>query len=170
MKIKFKDKKMQNSLDEKDFYNTLWNYFSLHANQRVQVFNFFIIIECFLIGGFFTVSQLASENKFYKIVICCLVVLFSFIFFLLDIRTKNIIKIVEKSIIQVEEKYKDKIGKENMIFSCEQEFTKLDRTKSLFKKLLSYSNIFLIIFFLFIVLGIICIILTVFPNIFKILR
>ena len=160
--------KLSSYLNKNDFYNILWNYFSMHANQRMQLFNFYIIIECFLLGGYFTVTQFINNHGLYRIIICILVIMFSIVFFLLDFRTKTMIKIVEKSIIEIEQKHKVIIGNEFMIFTNENEITGLNHSKFYFYKLLSYSKLFFLIFLCFSLIGIFGIITTFFPDIFRV--
>ncbi|MDR0550653.1 MAG: hypothetical protein LBG72_01400 [Spirochaetaceae bacterium] len=145
---------IDNKLSEKDFYNILWNYFSLHANQRIQVFNFFIILECALIGGFFTVSQSKNSLCPFKLAICISIVIFSVVFYLLDSRTKNLVKMAENSIIQIEKKYTKKFGKDFMIFRKEKKKTKLLRSDYILQNLQSYRILFCIIFVLFAITGV----------------
>jgi hypothetical protein len=145
-------------LNTRDFFSVLWNYFSFHANQRIQVSNFYIVIECFLMGGFFTVSQLPHNQFIYKIIICCSIIFISIVFFMLDYRTKIIIKIVEDSIIQIERQYTEQLGKEIMVFSKEKENTESFRTKFILWQLISYSKIFSLLFLFFTVISILGII------------
>ena len=33
-----------NELSENDFVKILWDYFAIHANQRIQMLNFYIVL------------------------------------------------------------------------------------------------------------------------------
>jgi hypothetical protein len=142
-------------LNEKDFYLTLWKYFTIHGSQRIKLLNFYIVLECFFINAFFTLTQKTDEHLAYKAAICVFMIFFSLIFRVLDLRTNSIIKIVEKSIRKIEKKNMKKLNSNFMIFSIEKEITDNLRKKSTLYHLLSYSKTFIFIYLFFPILGII---------------
>ena len=38
-------------LTESEFFKMVWDYFVIHANQRMQILNFYIVLETFFITG-----------------------------------------------------------------------------------------------------------------------
>ena len=44
-------RKMSNSVELKDQMEYVWNYFKLHAGQRMSLFNFFVVMSALLTGG-----------------------------------------------------------------------------------------------------------------------
>lgn len=146
----------QYKLTENDFLNILWNYFSLHANQRMQLLHFYILLETFLITGLLTLFQLNGEFKIFRIILSVAVVFFSFIFKGLDKRSKEMIKYSENAIRSIEKKYILRYNGDIMIFCIEQEETERERIKDWkAKKFLSYSKLFSLIFLFFITIGLI---------------
>lgn len=94
---------MVNTLEEKDFVKILWEYLQTHYSQRMQMLNFFIILETVLCTGLITVFQL---NIFlFKLIISFATFFFAVAFMLVDIRAKHMIKFAEKSYQFIESKY-----------------------------------------------------------------
>jgi hypothetical protein len=68
-------------------------WFKIHAAQRLTVFNFFLIIAGFCVGGFFTALQ--ASNNLAASVIAFVLVVVSFCFKQLDRRTAQLTKLAE---------------------------------------------------------------------------
>lgn len=148
---------MQESVElkESDFLKILWDYFVVHANQRIQILNFYIVLETFFITGLLTLFQLDGNLTAFRLILSVSIIFFSIIFFALDKRTKEMIKFSEEAIKTLEQKYVLKYGSEIMIFSKEQEKTLFERRWSWFaKKFLSYSKLFKMIYLFFTIIGI----------------
>lgn len=144
----------EDKLKESDFAKILWDYFSLHGNQRIQIMNFYIVLETFFVTAFITLFQLDGVLTVIRVIICVAIMFFSFIFHALDIRTKEMIKTAEDALKNIEHKYEDIYGKSIMIFNIEQEKTIYQRKRSWFaKKYLSYSKLFGLIFLFFTFIG-----------------
>ena len=152
-------------MNERDFYNTLWNYFIQHANQRIQLINFYIILETFLFAGLFALVKDATTDQCitYKLV-CILIsissIFFSFVFYNLDTRTKQMIHTCEKSLRIIENKYETLLSSDLMIFNKEARFTPLLRKWNWFP--LSYSKSFKALFLFFSMIGFICLVYFIF--------
>lgn len=148
---------MQESIElkESDFLKILWDYFAVHANQRIQILNFYIVLETFFITGLLTLFQLDGDLRVFRLILSVSIIFFSFIFYALDKRTKEMIKFSEEALKTLEQKYVLKYGSEIMIFSKEQEKTLFERRWSWFaKKFLSYSKLFKMIYLFFTIIGI----------------
>lgn len=144
----------QKELRESDFLKIIWDYFSIHARQRIQILNFYIILETFFITALLTVFQLKGEWTIFCVILSVAIIFFSFIFYALDTRTKDMIKFSENALKAVEQKYIVEYGKDIMIFSIEQEKTLYERRWSwLTKKCLSYTKLFRLIYIFFTVIG-----------------
>lgn len=89
----------------KEYLDFLWNYFELHSNQRMQLMNFYIIIESLFVTGLIALISSDHPNVIAEISICVAMIFFSVVFFLLDRRTKNMIKMCEESIKKIERMY-----------------------------------------------------------------
>lgn len=79
----------------------LWSYFTLHADQRLRMFNYYLLASTVLFGAFANVYKV--ENPPLGIcVLPFLLTLCSFIFWKLDLRTKYMIKNAEIGIIEID--------------------------------------------------------------------
>jgi hypothetical protein len=102
-----------------------------------------------------TLFQLDGDLTLFRLILSVSIVFFSFIFYALDMRTKEMIKFSEDALKNAEQKYASKYGNEIMIFSIEQEKTLFERRWSWFaKEFLSYSKLFKLIYFFFTIIGV----------------
>lgn len=77
-----------------------WKYFSLHAEQRLKTFNFYLIFETVVIGS---IAPFFKEKSFSSCLFLSLMVtLISIIFYLLDKRNKTLVKHGEEALKYVE--------------------------------------------------------------------
>jgi len=72
-----------------------WNWFSLHAAQRMQTFNFFLIATAFLIAAY---ASLVEKLPLPALVLALVGAWISFWFTRLDNRTRQLIKTGEKAL------------------------------------------------------------------------
>lgn len=159
------ENKNEKALSENDFLEILWQYFSLHASQRIQMLNFYIVLETFLLTAWLTLLQVDAGFSFPRIIIGFALILFSTVFYVLDVRTKSMIKLCEESLCQVEKKHIKQFGKKYMIFSLERENTAEERKKSKLKKwFLSYSKLLRVIYVFFALTGILAVIMEFFSK------
>lgn len=128
---------------------TLWNYFELHSNQRMQMMNFYLVMESLFVTGLITMLTSERDMTFYEIGICLAIIFFSFLFYKFDMRTRSIIKICESSIKSLEQKYKAQYGDEIMVFSKEEECTKASHEST-------YSCLMRLQFIFFVVVALTC--------------
>ena len=144
-----------NELSENDFVKILWDYFAIHAKQRIQMLNFYIVLETFFITGLLTLFQLDGNLTVFRLLLSASIIFFSFVFGALDKRTKEMIKFSEDALKIVEKKYTSKYSSEIMIFCTEEEKTLFERRTSWFaKKFLSYSKLFKLIYLFFSIIGV----------------
>jgi hypothetical protein len=87
---------------EAAFRDYAWNYFEVHAQQRLQLFEFYITISTATLAGFFALLQVASARP-----LVCLVAFalsfFSFIFWKLESRTRALVKNGEDALKHLDE-------------------------------------------------------------------
>lgn len=81
---------MDNEL-QKELREYAWNYFSLHAEQRLKTFHFFVILSTVITGAVLTIIK-DFKNVEYAAPLAFLLPIFSFVFWKLDLRNKELIK------------------------------------------------------------------------------
>ena len=126
-----------------------WKYFSLHADQRLKTFNFFIVVSAIFIGAYMNMLDGAEENVL-LIIFPIIIALISFVFWKLDIRTKHMIKNAEKAIKSIDSKLLEEYGDEYAYMNLFQHDDNIQAER----KDYSYSKCFSFIFILIILLGI----------------
>ncbi len=137
----------------------VWNYFQLHASQRLITFNYYIIISTAIIAGYIVTVGMNSIPML-AMLLGFTIGLLSFIFWKLDVRNKQMIKNAEEALKYLEAlTYTPGNTKEAnvlKIFTYEEEQTNMiKKSKSywLWKNHYSYSKCFNIVFVVFGILG-----------------
>jgi hypothetical protein len=80
-----------------------WEYFKLHAEQRIRVFNFYVLLTVAMVAGLLTVLKEAPAMPYIASAVCVLIAFFSVIFLLLDGRTRSLIENAERTLLVLEE-------------------------------------------------------------------
>ncbi|HYJ92297.1 MAG TPA: hypothetical protein VEV84_13385 [Pyrinomonadaceae bacterium] len=80
------------------FRQQAWDYFAIHASQRLTTFNFYLVIATLLTTGILASFQKQYEIRFAGIVLGLLLLIFSFVFWKLDQRNKHLIRHAEKAL------------------------------------------------------------------------
>jgi hypothetical protein len=78
------------TLDE-TFRGYAWDYFALHADQRLKAFHFYILLSTAIMGGFAVLLRNGVFQR-WMAVFGLFLVFFSFVFWKLDNRTRGLIK------------------------------------------------------------------------------
>lgn len=138
------------SIDQSKMLELYWNYFEVHANQRMQMINFYITIEIVLIGAFFTLRLQKEEILWAECLVAVAIPVISLIFFLLDLRTRLLIKEAENCIKQIEAAFWKKQNKINM-----ELLNNIDEKTSKCWIRNTYSRVFWMQFFIVSVVGLI---------------
>ncbi|HDS1554324.1 hypothetical protein U4I37_12885 [Stenotrophomonas maltophilia] len=120
-----------------------WNYFSIHAAQRMAVFQFYITLVTAIFGGGVLIAG-SAENRKWSVFLFILVPLLSFVFERLDRRTSQMIKKAEAALMELEG---------NGGGSACAIFTKDHAFQSSEKGGISYSQSFRIVFYAAAILG-----------------
>lgn len=87
---------LMKSLDE-SFRKYAWDYFALHADQRLKAFHFYILLSTAILGGFAVLLRNGAFHKWMAI-FGIFLVFFSFVFWKLDNRTRGLIKHGEEAL------------------------------------------------------------------------
>ena len=150
---------MEIKSEENDFRNYAWLYFSLHATQRLQSFQFFVTLVTALIAGFAALTKLDSIYKWLS-TIWFFISFLSFVFWKLECRTKELVKNGEEAL-----KYLDRLhqlGDINgaphclRIFDRDEFITRGRKKFPLFTGHFSYSRCFNFVFASFGIGGLVC--------------
>lgn len=81
-----------------------WRYFALHAQQRISVFNFFVVLSGILATGIGAGVQAGKPMAPVVAILGALLALFSFVFYRLDERGSELVKLAEDSLASSEDK------------------------------------------------------------------
>jgi hypothetical protein len=84
-----------------------WNWFSLHAGQRMQSFNFFLAATAFLVAGY---AAALEKQRPVSAAIALLGAWISFWFNRLERRTKQLVKAGEDALQPAEDRLADSTG------------------------------------------------------------
>lgn len=96
---------------QKELSEYAWKYFHIHAEQRLKTFHFFIILATVVVGAFLTVAQ-HGELIVYAAALAYMLSFFTFIFWKLDVRNKELIKHGEAALVSLEKMMKAQCGDE----------------------------------------------------------
>ncbi len=79
-----------------------WRYFTLHAQQRISVFNFFVVLSGIIATGIGAGLQAGKPMAPVVLSLGLLLALFSFVFYKLDQRGSQLVKLSEQVVIDAE--------------------------------------------------------------------
>jgi hypothetical protein len=86
------------NVSEESLRKQAWDYFQMHAGQRLSTFNFYIVISSVLSTALFTSFQKDYRIPGVSVILGFLLAFFSFIFWKLDVRNKELIKNAEAAL------------------------------------------------------------------------
>lgn len=137
-------------------YDHLWNYFECHAVQRINTFKIFLVLASIVSTGAAAIILSKTEAKlpsgeckflpdipYIMIVSGLLLIIFSWIFWMLDNRNRKLIHSAEKKLIKME---KDGLFSYKIFETVEKD----DKDSKSFK----FSFCFRVIFLCFLIIGI----------------
>jgi hypothetical protein len=137
------------TLDE-TFRDYAWNYFALHAEQRLKTFHFFIILVTAIVGGFLLILRYGHTHKWIALLGFFLAFL-SFVFWKLDVRTRALVKNAEEAlkVLDAGHELPDSGGAPHALrlFDRDDYFTSRAPRFPLFSAHFSYSRCFNYLFF-----------------------
>lgn len=120
--------------------NYLWEHFVFNAEQRLKAFNFFVIFSVFANGGVFAAAEKKSHGLMF-VLIGGFVMALSIIFWIIDARSKTLIRLAEPGLLLYEKQFRQ----DSQLFSN-------DKQKKCF--FISYTIAFRTLFILQILFGI----------------
>ena len=147
------------SMTNKDWLDLSWNYFSLLSGQRMGMIDFYIVIEVALVGALFALMALENRMLWAECTVAAAITFFSITFFVLDCRTKAMIHSCEEVIKDIEAMHYPKKDKNDNI---RLPFHLVDSKTDKMHVRMTYSRVFLILFFAMGILGMVCLLLLIF--------
>lgn len=166
---------MSEDLTLRDQRDYAWHYFQLHAQQRMSIFNFFIVISTLLSAGLARCLGNEHRNPFIGIIIGLCMIAISFIFWKLDDRIGYLIKHSEAALKKIEcISIKEESFCDNSLalFLTEENKTeklKMSKSRDPRKWHFSYSQCFKFVYILFAIVGILGIFFVFFQTIYLII-
>ncbi|MBI4965463.1 MAG: ABC transporter ATP-binding protein [Desulfomonile tiedjei] len=142
--------------------NQAWNYFQVHAAQRLTTFNFYIVISALLSTALVTTFHKDYQSPWLGFLVGIFLPLISFVFWKLDKRNKELVRGAEAALkfFENQTEYADSENVPHIakIFNREEHETQIKRKetkggKSVWEKHFSYSDCFRWIFLSFGILG-----------------
>ncbi len=102
-----------------------WEYFKLHAGQRMALFNFFVVISAILTAGLAATLKKECDCQVFGFFLSVGMMLISFVFWKLDQRVAYLIKHAEAALKAIEDSLKeDPNGQQVSLFFSEEIKTK----------------------------------------------
>jgi hypothetical protein len=103
--------KASGDLSTKDTLDHAWNYFVLHAGQRMSLFNFFLVLAGLVAAGLAACIQQSGPLQLLGAALGLLLTLVSFIFWKLDQRVSFLLKHAENAIANIESSIPVSVGR-----------------------------------------------------------
>jgi len=133
-----------------------WDYFAIHAAQRITTFNFYLGLSFLVATAYFASFKTDSNLQTARPVLAALLCFFSFIFWKLDQRNRFLVKHAERALKHFEGL--DLVDSDAMLFTQEEIETNSSRLKGwrrtlFWKWQLSYADCFNLVFAAFFILG-----------------
>jgi hypothetical protein len=135
-----------------------WNYFQVHAGQRMSTFNFFIILAALLTTGLAGTFVKEFEWDVVGVVLGSGLIIISFSFWKLDQRVRFLIKHAENALKDLENNYASGTEKLFVLEEIKTEERIRNKRWRFWEWHLSYSSSFGIVYIAFATLGILGII------------
>ncbi|QNW91633.1 hypothetical protein IC799_01070 [Acinetobacter seifertii] len=117
----------------------VWKYFEIHSQQRMTLFNFFILVVGGIISAIGFCLQSEKDLGFLIDVFSITLIVISFLFYKLDQRTSFLIKRSEKYLIKIEQSY---LNSQIEIFSKDNSDLEDENDKRSINKIWTYGYIF----------------------------
>lgn len=84
--------------------NYAWCYFALHADQRIRLFNYFLVITGLILSAFTALRESTNSSKIVSI-LPFLLIPASFVFWRLEERTRTLVKNAEDALRFLDEQF-----------------------------------------------------------------
>jgi hypothetical protein len=94
--------KVSGEVSPKDMLDHAWQYFALHAGQRMSLFNFFLVLAGLVAAGLAACAERSGPLLLLGAALGLLLTLVSFIFWKLDQRVSFFLKHAEEALANIE--------------------------------------------------------------------
>lgn len=148
-------------MKEEDLRKQAWDFFQMQATQRLTTFNFYIALSSLLSGGLAASLKAEESVSLLGVLLGFLLVLFSFVFWKLDHRNRDLIKGAEETLKFFESKTqfdnvegKPHIAKRFTREDYDTNILKVARSWRLWRNHYSYSDCLGVVFVAFGIVGI----------------
>src|SRR5262245_5052251 len=91
-------------MTDEDLRKQAWDFFQLQAGQRLTTFNFYIALSSLIAGGLAASFKVGSDIQYIGPLLGVLLILFSFTFWKLDSRNRELIRSAETALKYFEDK------------------------------------------------------------------
>lgn len=103
-------------------YSMGWDWFQLHAQQRMQLLSFWFVAMSFLFSG--AVMAFVGDSPSIGVVICIAIVASSVVSYFLDLRTQELIGYGERLMSSAEEAFQEASGWPNIELATQMHDTR----------------------------------------------
>ncbi len=148
-------------MTDADLRKQAWDFFQMQAGQRLTTFNFYIALSSLLSGGLAASFKTDIDIPFVGLLLGFLLVLFSFIFWKLDCRNRDLIKSAEETLkfFETQTPFPDEDGKPHIVkrFTREEFDTNIQKAAGswrFWRNHYSYSFCFRLVFVAFAAVGV----------------
>lgn len=155
----------------KDHRDYAWEYFKVHAQQRMSLFNFFVVFSTLVIAGIASTFQGLLQAPWVGTGLGGLLMLISFVFWKLDQRVRFLIKHAESALKRIEatfplENCRD-LARELQLFLLEEAKTQNEKSRvvpwyAIWRRNLTYYKCFCIAYIVIGIVGATSMILSIF--------
>ena len=146
------------AIDAEPLRKYAWDYFSIHAAQRMGAFQFFVTLSTAIVAGFLLLIRNTGGEKWMS-VLGFLLAFISFVFFKLDIRTRGLVKNGERALRHLDGALKHQWPASEphplALFASDDASTEKNKAKIPFAGFFSYSRCFQYMFIGFGLLGLV---------------
>jgi hypothetical protein len=138
---------------EKIFRTQVWGYFSMHAAQRMQSFQFYVTLVTALVGAAIVLMKSNGTGHMWLALTFAITSLLSFIFWKLDCRTRLLIKNAETALKYLDHQHNlsdvDGLPNPLRLFDKDEAMAGYSSVGNVWNSKLSYSKCFNLIFAIF---------------------
>jgi len=156
--------KTKTKITDNEWLDLSWKYFQLHAQQRTQYFNYFVVFSTILSSGLIATFQNNFQLPYLGIGIGLIQMFLSYIFWKIDDRNKFLTKHSENIIKEIETDYKESENKTYKLFTNEEIETekqkRLDKHSIFLCRQFSHGKSYRVIFIVFFIIGLIGVIIS----------
>lgn len=103
------------NLEPSELLNLYWNYYQLHADQRMKITELFITVETVLFGVF---AAMFGKNLSLMLIISIAVFIIGLICYFLDVRSTMLLHDCRVAIREIENRFMPNYSQNMKLFTC----------------------------------------------------